>query len=522
MPSLTTLATFSPTLGWYGGPERSAPPGSTVSSRNWVVQDGRLELRPYFEWFGQSVGNPGALNAVPVGTSEYATSHGTILPVVFSASTVMYYNSAWTRLLGGGPGAPTAPHRVRGATLYCPRTDTNAFVFGSHATGPAIWFGPDSTRTASNLTNAPWGPVDMVAVNNRVVLWNVRASSSGTRFEQRLAWCAFNDPEDWTGPGSGTYDLTEAFGAGTRAFAWGNELVLATDKEIWRGTPGRGDRAWDFTPITRERGMPLPSHAGWTPYGIFWVDGDHLVWRYAGGQPEPVGQAIQRELDRTQTVSLSQHGDVGYSKLHRQVWLVHDPAGLGNAYAYAFVFHPQDNVWTRQVLYNGAASATPPMLFRPGTTAADPESLGVVSSEGSVFALTDNGGFGDRTNTTADAVVEFPNVFGDDRTTHRQLNAVQFMVQNTLGTASRSVWTVTTFSDQSSGGAQHQRQSVFTLDGTPSGESLVRLPIAPLTGRTFSLRIAVSGTTTSGASTFPGIALSEIGLAGRYNGGAGL
>ena len=515
MASNVTTMRFVPNLGWWDGPEAERPPGSTQSVRNWIVQDGRLEIRPHFEWLGQSVGQAGALGAAPVGVAQYVSSQGTYSPVVFSASTVMYFHtSAWTTLVGGGPGAASFPDAVHGTSIYLPRTNTNAFVFASQATAPALWPGQDSgTRTASTITSAPYGPADLVTFDRRVLCWNVRATSSATRYPTRLQWCAYNDAEDWTGPSSGFLDLTEIQGTGTRCFVWGNEVVLATNREIWRLVPD--GRSWHAEVITRNIGMPYPFMAAATEFGIVWVGADFMVYRYAGGQPEPIGQAIQRTLRIEIDDTARYNGGIAYDPVAQQLWLIFRASGVFTAIIAAFTYSVPNKAWTRQYVGQpGVSFSARPFWYHVGNA------LAVVTSDGTTIYQTPPGNAGliDRGSDTVQgsAAIDLPHTFADTPLVHRFLDEVQLSVQhNQIQT---SAITLTMYSDVSANGALTSRTTSFLLNNSvaTSNDSLVRWTMAPLTGRHFTFRVDVSGLSQSGVTTTPNIALTNIVFAGRY------
>lgn len=343
--SITTVARVAPILGWTPFPDLEAPVGSLVSASNLWVRDKRLETRHRLAALGTS--NP--WHDIPNGAFPYDDIAGTTYPVVTSASTVAYLadGGTWTPLTYASSLSNYPPTGGRndlyfGTSVYLPRADLNLAVFTNGVDPLFAWNGPPTT-TFSTLSQAPIAK-DIALFDNRPVAWNIKEFSTANRFVTRMAWPVSGDPEDWTGVGSGTDDLVDMRGAGTRIFATADELVFGSTRELWRGRRIGLPFVFEFQPLSKEIGMAHPRAAIQTPDGIFWLHSDYMVYQFAGGTITPVGAPIQRELHETlldrDTAFFTNHSDIRQLSL----WYSAD-ANYPNR---AFTFNTLNGTWTPQ------------------------------------------------------------------------------------------------------------------------------------------------------------------------------
>src|SRR3990167_4515165 len=184
-----------------------------------------------------------------------------------------------------------------GANVYSAPRDVTMLVLSGNTGGRLFCFDGTATYNPPLLPITHFSPLtggpsayDIVTFDNRLVAWN--CSSIG----QRAQWCVAGDPEDWTGIGSGSEDLVDMQGAGTRIFVSNDELILASNAEIWRGRAIGEPYTFQFVPLERRLGMPFPRAALNTPLGIFWLGDQNMIYRLAGGQITPFGQPWQTYL----------------------------------------------------------------------------------------------------------------------------------------------------------------------------------------------------------------------------------
>lgn len=552
MASNFTAIQFSPTLGWWDGPASQAPAGSVTSGAGFWVREGRLMPRHPLNYMGSNYTPLGSGSDV-LGAAEYWSSQASLVggaatipannafPFLFSAATASYFTgSAWTTLGSGYSGS--GPGHYWGVSVYNPRDNDNIFVFGGRAVGASVWSGMlANDRTVRSATQIPFGAQDAVAHDHRMLVWNVRpAGSATTRATTRLAWSAYNAPLDWTGPSAGFYDLTDVRGDGTRCFVWGNEVVLATNAELWKAVPtGRG--GYEFSPIDRTKGIPYLQAAVATPHGIFWLGADLMLYRYAGGQPEPVGQAIRQTLRRL--LRPVQFGDaqslfgetptLGWHDAAQQLVLFFNDqrTTASPRVLCSFAYSVPDQVWMPHV-HTSAISNGPPLLFPTSANVTRQNVtrvLGMLTSEGNAIAYNASAGPDDTNTATTDAgtlfpmFAEFPIMqnppmqekwVNEFRCTAHYASAATVSV-NVMSAASSRISSTRTFNITSSG---------FAAPGgadpvTPSDESRFYVPFSGVAANGFTLRVDVGradGLSVPGTTTW----LSDFYLAGRYMGKA--
>lgn len=486
---------FRPIAGWWDGPSADAPVGSIVSGANWWVREGRLEKRFALTAMGSNYTSGTAVSAAGLGAMEYVSSQGTRYPVVVRGDglipEVAYFNGSWVTLTGapGGNSSKTP----RGTSAYWPKLNTNVFVLVGPNMTSSAWSGIDSGTTGIIvLANAPFGAFDTATCDRRVVMWNTRPVSGATRMPNRMNWSAFNDPTDWTGPGSGAFDLTDVRGAGSRCWEWQGEVVLATTDELWRASP-QGNGAWSFAPIDRTQGVPFADACVMTPQGLFWLGRDYLVRRWNGQGVEEVGQAIWRSL-RGSVLQAT----MGYAPDVQQVFVHFSTAETASKnVVYAFAYSLQDKVWTRHAY---AMSAPPLALFNTQVT---PETLAYLTSNGTtltfVSASSNASDLGDSGRT---ASIDIAGIFVGNPTRLKLPQEIRAHVNVTSG----SSLSVTVISDISVGGAFLSATSMLQLPATSNESAVLYYPTA-LPGRRFTLRLDER---TGGALT-----ISEIAVLGR-------
>jgi hypothetical protein len=300
--SAYTQVRFVPNLGYTDSPDLLNPPGSITSGRNIWIWQNRLVPRPRL----QQLGTNNVLGDQPTGAFAYYDVSGTNYPMIASKATVAYLNSnTWTPLtyvsgVSNKPPSGGVNDLWFGTSTYLPRADANIEVMTNGVDPVFAWAGPSNGTGFSTLTEGPIAK-DVSLLQDHVVAWNVRYLSSASQLVTRLQWSARGDPENWSSIASfaGYEDLLDMRGIGTRIFAQNDQLLVATDKELWRGQYVGAPFVFQFTPFARSLGMPFPNAAIQTPDGLYFLGGDLMVYRidpYWSAQPVAIGKAIQRSL----------------------------------------------------------------------------------------------------------------------------------------------------------------------------------------------------------------------------------
>lgn len=342
--SVQTTLRFTPTLGYTELPDVQAPPTSLTSAANMWVRQGRLA--PRWRWSSGVTNN--VLNDVPVGAFLYHDVAGNEYPVVASEATVAYCDQqtmiGLTYVPSGVTNEPPSGGEndlIFGTSVYLERRDVNIAVF-VNGVDYAFAAVPSVDTQFSTLTGAPIAK-DVALLDNRVVFWNVRDDSALSRFVTRAQWSVRGDPEDYSSTGAGFEDLVDMHGQGTRIFAEGDQLILATEEEIWRGRKtGLDVVVLNFTPLERNLGIPYPRAATQTPLGIVWLGSDRMIYRLSGERIEPIGANVQRTL--RDTLTQPQRAFFGYNPETQQLTLYYqtDESRVGHA----LTLHPASGVWT--------------------------------------------------------------------------------------------------------------------------------------------------------------------------------
>lgn len=326
-----TQLRFTAVEGYSDLPDLQATPGSLISSRNIWLWAGRLLPRPRLAQFGDI----NVLQETPTGAFVYNDVMGQDFPMAYSSDTVAYYHGGtWSGLSYLPSGSTNYPPSggvndyVFGVTTYVPRADVNIAAFTNGVDPIFAWGGPVlNPLTYSTLTGAPIAQ-DVAVLGNKLVAWNVREPSSTSQLVTRLQWAASGDPEEWvdTAQFAGYLDLLDMRGVGTRIFMQNDQLIIASDKELWHTADLGPPFIFDPKPFSRQLGIPFQRAAIQTTDGLFWLGPDFMVYRlpYWSVQIEEVGKAVQRTLQQTCADPTSAF--FGYNGEARQLTLYYSAA----------------------------------------------------------------------------------------------------------------------------------------------------------------------------------------------------
>src|SRR5512135_1560330 len=369
--SAYTQVRFAPTLGFTDSPDLVNPPGSITSGRNVWIWANRLIPRPRLEMLGTN----NILADQPTGAFAYDGVDGAFYPMLASKSTVVYLNgTAWAALTyvsGTSNNPPSGGQNDlwREASVYLPRADANLAIMTNGVDPMFAWAGPSNGTGFSTLTQAPIAK-DVALLQDHVVAWNVRYLSSTSQLVNRVQWSVRGDPEGWTTITSfaGFEDLLDMRGAGTRIFAQNDQLLLASDHEIWRGQFVGAPFVFQFTPFSRSLGIPFPNAAIQTQDGLYFLGSDLMVYRidpYWSAQPVAVGKAIQRSLHNMDADPGTSF--FGYHADARQLTLYFTTAA-GSEPMNGFTLEVDTGTWTPQLFQHAlVASFLAPTTSSAGT-----------------------------------------------------------------------------------------------------------------------------------------------------------
>jgi hypothetical protein len=371
--SSTTHTVFKPVDGWTSLDALDATPGSCVSGQNIWIEDGRLVPRSrltrthVYTDTSKSAGSGAFISGVLV--SRPIESHMQNLFVMSGATMARLNNDNGVE--GGGTWSILSMTAADSQEISITQEDvyygcdilasglSTWFVFTNGAGYPGVTSGlkEDDKYLFSYLTGAPNAVQEFVRFDNSPVAWGQRATALQSHINV-VQWPTGSHCTDWTGVGAGSESLVDMRGQATRAFAEGEEMILASTEEIWRGRKIGGAYRFAFSPITRQLGMPYKHAAIQTPFGIYWLALDFMIYCYAGGSVTPVGQAILQTLRD----DLDTTGGDSYVGPHPPHFFSYDPNKRAITFHYrqkngptndfaqkAFTYFIQESRWVPQM-----------------------------------------------------------------------------------------------------------------------------------------------------------------------------
>lgn len=121
------------------------------------------------------------------------------------AGAKFYTSSSLTGTMADATGAVTITSGAR--NIWTPINYNNLQIwFGGPASGPDAPFKYSGTGNAAALGGTPPSALTAFAANNRIFAIKTAANPS------RVQWPVLSDPEDWTGAGSGSADVSKSDG----------------------------------------------------------------------------------------------------------------------------------------------------------------------------------------------------------------------------------------------------------------------------------------------------------------------
>lgn len=353
--STTTFTFFAPLAGFTTAEDVLAPPSSMISGANVWRENNAMRPRARLTLMGQNA-EGSSFGATPSpdvinGAFLYQDLDGSAYPVVMSKDTVSFLESPSWMTMNYASGLSNLPPEGGendhwfGDSVYLARRDLNIGIFTNGVDPMFAWGGPSDGTAFSTLTEAPIVK-DVTVFDNSAVGWNVQLLSSSSRFVTRVAWSTPTDPEDWSdiNAGAGYEDLIDMRGFGTRIFTLGDEMILATNRELWRGRRIGGPYRFQFSPLERNLGMPYPHAACKTcNYGIFWLNSDYMIYNLSGGQVQPVGQPILQRL--RDTLQDFDKAFFAMDEERQQISLFYS-VSAGSYPTRAFTLHLDSQTWT--------------------------------------------------------------------------------------------------------------------------------------------------------------------------------
>lgn len=206
----------------------------------------------------------------------------------------------------------------------------------------AIWKWPVYGSILVPLAGAPTYAKRLSSCMNRLVVSNL--SEGGYAYTGRIRWTEMGNPENWTidlTGKSGRFDLMN-YSSGKNAFenvkaqiSIDHKVYFWADKNIWGSDFSLPIR--QFLIVAKDIEL-ISSRAVCHRKGIIFFIGKDDIYRFTGGQPEPIGASIRDELfDNINKSALhaafcfSPHGT-------KEIWFC-IPTGSGTVADTAFVYN---------------------------------------------------------------------------------------------------------------------------------------------------------------------------------------
>jgi hypothetical protein len=270
-------------------------PGQTVVlAKNARVSDDYIKRRP-----GSVVYTPTAPNSEPVLLfTQFKRFDGTTLYIRFSSTKIhITTGSAWTEIVGTGYSA-SIENRPRICIL------NDRFFFAAGAEIQEIDF---TGLTYADLGNAPEFTY-IFGFFNRLNGANLAGSSPNPILLGRSGDLNFAEWNPSTDISAGSDPLLEAQGDFsdpiTGAFGFAAVTLILRERSLWFVTKRPVASApYTYTAAFPYVGCDAPNSATQKRDGITWYDRrTNQVYDFSlGGQPTPIGDAIQNELERIVT-----------------------------------------------------------------------------------------------------------------------------------------------------------------------------------------------------------------------------
>jgi hypothetical protein len=213
----------------------------------------------------------------------------------------------------------------------------------------AIWKWPVYGSILIPLVGAPTYAKRLSSCMNRLVVSNL--SEGGYAYTGRIRWTEMGNPENWTidlTGKSGRFDLmnytsgVEAFENVKAQLSIDHKVYFFVDKNIWASDFSQAIR--QFLIVAKDTEL-LSSRAACHRKGIIYYIGKDDIYRFTGGQPEPIGASIRDDLfdninqsALSAVFSFSPHGT-------KEIWFC-VPTGSSTVADTSFVYNYELDNWT--------------------------------------------------------------------------------------------------------------------------------------------------------------------------------
>lgn len=319
---------LSPSRGVYAGLRPDIiPDGFSPHLYNWAYDAARLTPRSGLSRSGGTIAGMQAMGIWRTSDAEgfeHAVAASELTFAVIGRSS-----ETWSALTYQKPSTATnlpsgaSVDYWQAASIYEPGADKRIVVFTNGVDIPKVVTLAASVTTYSDYTHiashASWAK-SVAAVDSRLVFFNLGDSAGNARWPQRLLWTPRGLPASMAvADGAGFVDLMDMRGVGVIVIPERDGAVLFSTQEIWKARRRIDDYAFDFYPITADRGTSYPRCVVSTPFGIVFLGDDLEVYAVVGDQVVPLGAPEQGAPSRIQTILQDETVDL------QRAWAFYNP-----------------------------------------------------------------------------------------------------------------------------------------------------------------------------------------------------
>lgn len=225
-----------------------------------------------------------------------------------------------------------------GSDVYIITNGNDAVMTWDSATGLA---------EISDLSSAGITGKHLAVFKNHVLLANTTETSTDVPY--RVRWDVIGDPSDWTGVGSGFYDIYDTTGGITRMLMLKDRLIIIKTDSVWELLHVGGDKIFDLVMLHATIGSFSPKACVTLGDRIVIAGGD-TIYVYDGTTFDPLpGEPIYNLLYPMDTVQVNPalwHQAYGvYVKQLREYWLA---ATMLDNTVTTFKYNFVEKSWTRR------------------------------------------------------------------------------------------------------------------------------------------------------------------------------
>ena len=204
------------------------------------------------------------------------------------------------------------------------------------------------------------GPTNLTAkcamvLNNRLVLANMRNTSTGAVAPTQVVWSDAGEIDDYVDGTAGSFDIVETPGAILAAATLGSQGFLLKRDSIWELVTTNTTEVFEYRMVVDKLGTVAMNSVQSSGQVIYYVAEDN-VYAFDGSVSTPIGGALSAELfnPRTSKMNYKYRNRITsvYLPHMREYWLGVPTTGTSPDYLYKY--YEDFNAWTRQPLSHTA------------------------------------------------------------------------------------------------------------------------------------------------------------------------